>query len=178
MRVEGEIRHSIELAHLMAGEFAEYANQSNGENANEFLPPKSGFIEEFDRRVTDADLRSATRSRFVSTHYADAVVAGVQALNQCVRSRTGRSDDGDSLMTNVFSPKEPLLRINKGVSKNDESAQRGHMFLCQGVVGAWRNPRAHSLVDDDPYRALMMLETLNDLIVTTKAATRTRKRRK
>ena len=80
-------------------------------------------------------------------------------------------------MTLVFSPNDPLLRINQGRSKNDQSEQRGHMFLCQGVVGAWRNPRAHAVIDDSPARALMMLETLNDLISTTKTATRTRTRR-
>ena len=77
-------------------------------------------------------------------------------------------------MTSMFSPNAPVLRINPGQSQNDESEQRGHMFLCQGVVAAWRNPRAHALIDDSRARALMMLETLDDLITTTKAATRTR----
>ena len=80
-------------------------------------------------------------------------------------------------MTAVFAPNAPLLRINSMRSKNDESEQRGHMFLCQGVVAAWRNPRAHTLIDDSPTRALMMLEVLDDLISTTKQATRTRRRR-
>ncbi len=80
-------------------------------------------------------------------------------------------------MTVAFSPNAPLLRINRGRSQTDESEQRGHMLLCQGVVAAWRNPRAHELVDDSPARALMMLELLNDLMTTTKAAVRTRKRR-
>lgn len=79
-------------------------------------------------------------------------------------------------MTRAFSSTRPLLRINRGRSKNDESEQRGHMFLCQGVIAAWRNPRAHALCDDSPARTLMMLEALNDLIGTTKAATRTRQR--
>jgi uncharacterized protein (TIGR02391 family) len=113
----------------------------------------------------------------VSTHYADAVEAGVKALNECVRMRTGRTEDGDSLMTAAFSPNAPLLRVNAGRTKSDESEQRGYMHLCQGVVGAWRNPRAHSLIDDEPARALMMLETIDALIATTKAATRTRRRK-
>ena len=133
---------------------------------------------EYDRRITDVELRSATRSRFLTEHYADAVEAAVKALCECVRSRTGRTEGGDALMTLAFSPNAPLLRINPGRSKSDESEQRGHMFLCQGVVGAWRNPRAHALLDDSPVRALMMLETIADLLATTKVATRTRRRRK
>jgi uncharacterized protein (TIGR02391 family) len=77
-------------------------------------------------------------------------------------------------MTVAFSPSKPLLRINKLKSKADESAQRGHMQLCQGVVAAWRNPRAHALTDDDPARCVMMLETIGDLIETIKQAVRTR----
>lgn len=135
------------------------------------------WVAEFDRRVVDPDLRAATRTRFVTGHYADAVEAAVKALNECVRSRSGRSEDGDSLMTKAFSPNAPLLRLNRLRTKSDESEQRGHMLLCQGVVAAWRNPRAHSLVDDHPSRALMMIESIGDLIATTKSATRTRMRK-
>lgn len=139
--------------------------------------PDAELLAEYDRRVLDPDLRVATLSRFVSKHYADAVEAGVKTLNEVIRKRTGRTEDGDELMAKVFNPNGALLRINKLRSKSDQSAQRGHMLLCQGVIGAWRNPRAHTLTDDSPARALMMLELIDDLLRTTKAATRTRKRR-
>lgn len=172
---------AVEIARRLASNLAEYARPSAEEEpieASELLSPSDALLAEYDRRVVDEDLRAATRSRFVSTHYADAVESGVKALNECVRSRTGRTEDGDALMTVVFSPKAPLLRLNAGRSKSDESEQRGHMHLCQGVVGAWRNPRAHSLMDDDPERALMMLEMIDALLAVTKTATRTRKPRK
>ena len=50
------------------------------------------------------------------------------------------------------------------------------MQLCQGVIAAWRNPRAHSILDDEPGRALVMLATIDELMAVTRAATRTRKR--
>lgn len=171
---------ATDLARLLASESVDLrtarTDSSSAPPSPEPGEPKDPLAE-FDRRVTDQDLRVATRSRFVSEHYADAVEAGVKALCECIRNRSGRTDDGDSLVTFAFSPKAPLLRINKGRSRNDESEQRGHMFLCQGVIGAWRNPRAHALIDDSPERALMMLETIGDLIATTKSATRTRQRR-
>lgn len=179
-----ELRRIAEIARGMHGEVAEYsalAGQASVASVGEVLPKDLSLdpiLAEFDRRISDLDLRAAARSRFVSGHYADAVEAGVKALSECVRSRTGRVDDGDSLMSNVFSPNAPLLRINRGKSKSDESAQRGHMHLCLGVVGAWRNPRAHELIDDSPERTLMMLEAINELILVTKAATRTRRRGK
>lgn len=173
----------VNIGRRIASELAEYsadpqrdANKSSQEQPP--LSPEDDLILAYDSRIHDQDLRIATRSRFISTHYADAVEAGVKALNECIRARTNRTEDGDGLMTLVFSPSSPILRINKGRSKSDESEQRGYMQLCQGVIGAWRNPRAHTLINDSPRRALMMLETINDLIEVTKAATRTRRRAK
>ena len=172
-------RGPASLARNLAAEFSGYRRSAVASEAASETGDKDklDLAAEFDRRVSDPDLRSATESRFLTGHYADAVESGVKALCECIRSLTGRIEDGDELMTLVFSPNSPLLRINPGRSRNDKSDQRGHMFLCQGVVGAWRNPRAHALIDDSPVSALMMFETLNDLIATTKAATRTRKRR-
>lgn len=167
------------LARKLADEFSDYGRPATHdavvvETGDE---DKLDLAAEFDRRVIDPDLRLATETRFLTAHYADAVESGVKALCECIRSQTGRTEDGDELMTAVFSANAPLLRINRLRSKTDKSEQRGHMWLCQGVVAAWRNPRAHRLIDDSPIRALMMLEVLNDLISTTKAAIRPRQRR-
>lgn len=175
---------SIYLAAKLDAEFAELANQTADSSpiddraAPELMALEDSALAAFDARILDVDLRTASRSRFFSKHYSDAVEAGVKALNQCLRTRTGRSEDGDGLMTIVFSPNNPLLRLNRLKSKADESAQRGHMLLCQGVVAAWRNPRAHNDVDDEPEKALMMLELVNELITVSKSAVRTRQRRK
>jgi len=139
--------------------------------------PQGDLEATYDATILDADLRSATRSRFVSEHHADAIESGVKALNELVRARTGRTEDGDELMTVVFSPNSPLLRVAADSSKSSQSVQRGHMQLCQGVVAAWRNPRAHENLSDDPARALVMLSTVQELMAVTRQATRTRKRR-
>lgn len=166
------------LAGKLAGELSDYRRPATREVAAQAGDEdKPDLVAAFDRRVVDSDLRSATRTRFLTEHYSDAVESGVKALCECIRSRTGSTEDGDALMTLAFSPNRPLLRINRGRSESDKSEQRGHMFLCQGVIGAWRNPRAHRLIDDSPSRALMMLEILDDLMITTKNATRTRQRR-
>lgn len=166
------------LARELAGELSDFRRPATTDQvaAETVDRVELTLSAEFDRRVADPDLRAATQTRFRTEHYADAVESGVKALCECIRSRTGSTEDGDALMRVAFSPERPLLRVNRGRSKSEKSEQRGHMFLCQGVVAAWRNPRAHALRDDRPVRALMMLETLDDLITTTKAATPTRQR--
>ncbi len=51
--------------------------------------PGDELLADYDRRIQNPELRAATRSRFPSRHYADAVEAGVQALNERIRARTG-----------------------------------------------------------------------------------------
>lgn len=173
---------TVGAAMRVASELAEYSlpessrTELETQELENILDPDASMLTQYDHRITDAALRTATRSRFVSEHYADAVEAGVKALNECVRQRSGRVEDGDALMTVAFSPNKPILRLGSGKSKSDESVQRGHMQLCQGVVSAWRNPRAHSILNDDPGKALMMLETINELMIVTLSATRTRNR--
>ena len=169
-------RETHEIAHRLAADLAEFSSTAQAVSSDVVLDPDDDLIGIYDGRLLDEDLREATRSRFVSLHYADAVESGVKCLNEVVRARSGCIEDGDGLMTKVFSVHSPILRINRLRNQSEISEQRGHMQLCQGVVAAWRNPRAHSLLDDEPMRAIMMLETIQDLIVVTKAATRTRKR--
>lgn len=152
------------------------ASPAGAAEAEDHPSPADVLLAEYDRRIRNSELRAATRTRFQTGHYADAVETGVKVLNERIRARTGRTEDGDGLMTLVFSTAKPLLKINKLKSKSDETAQRGHMQLCQGVVAAWRNPRAHSLTDDDPLRCLMMLEMIGDLVETVIQAVRVRHR--
>lgn len=170
------------MGRAIAGElssFARSAQASVGASARpaEQVEPDSAVLD-YDRRIIDPALRSATRSRFVTEHYADAIEAGVKALNECVRERSGSSEDGDALMTSVFSEKRPKLRLNRLRTDSDRSEQRGHMMMCQAVVAAWRNPRAHSSqFEDTPENALMMLEHIQHLMAVTRSATRTRARK-
>ncbi|WP_158645443.1 TIGR02391 family protein [Stackebrandtia albiflava] len=136
------------------------------------------WITDYDRRITIGSLRAVTRSRFITAHFADSVEAGVKALNECVRAKSGSVEDGDALMTSVFSERNPKLRINSLRTQSEKSEQRGHMMMCQGVIAAWRNPRAHnSWVVDIPETALMMLETVQHLMQVTMLATRARRKR-
>lgn len=176
------LQRAVSLANLLASEFAEYAiGQTSANDVENLAPlhPQDDWLGEYDKRVVDEELRVATRTRFVTKHYSDAVESGIKALNECVRVKAGSTLDGDALMTEVFSPNSPKVRVPKSlVSKNEQSEQKGHMMLCQGVVAAWRNPRAHKLMDDDPDATLMMLELVQHLMVTTRGATRTKAKKK
>lgn len=88
-------------------------------------------------------------------HYSNAVEDAVKALNALVRLNSGVDDkDGSSLMESVFSPKNPILKINNLIDQSDIDEQRGFMNLFSGAVSGLRNPRAHKLIKDDAEMAL------------------------
>lgn len=162
----------VKAASAIAVDLARAAPSSGG---NYLL---GGYIAVYDQRVTDLELVKATRSRFISGHYSDAVVAAVKVLNESVRQRSGSTADGDRLMTSVFSENKPRLRLNRLRSDSDRSEQRDHMLMCQGVVAAWRNPRAHeSDTEDEPLDVVAMIEHVQSLLAITKNAVKTRTRK-
>ena len=97
----------------------------------------------------------AASNLYKDGHYANAVEDAVKALNALVRMNSGIDDrDGTQLMETVFSPKNPILKINGLVDQSDIDEQKGFMNLFSGAVSGLRNPRAHKIIKDDPEMAL------------------------
>ena len=182
MNDDGVFSQAAGLAKALYSEFAEFAapvTQGDQDDHEPVLAPGDEWLVEYDRRITDDELRTATRKLFVDGHYSNAVEDGIKALNECVRLKSGSVLDGDKLMSDVFRPDAPKLRIpDKLTSDNAKSEQRGQMMLCCGVVAAWRNPRAHKLMDDEPDKTVMMLEVVQHLMEISRAATRTKPKKK
>lgn len=102
-------------------------------------------------------IRDAALDRHRNGHYADAILAGCQALNNLVQTKAAIFDrDGTELMRVVFSANNPQLCFSPFPfgDKTDESEQEGMMHLYEGAMLAMRNPRAHKLVEDNPERAM------------------------
>ncbi len=127
------------------------------------------------RAITDLDLhpevRRASESLFRSGHYSNAIEDACKVLDTLVKMR-GRQYDlsGTELMTTVFSPKNPILKFNEGITESDKSEQQGMMFLYAGVMLAFRNPRAHEIIEDDPEKALEVLSFISFLAKTLDSA--------
>lgn len=133
----------------------------------------AGAKEEFRTLQIHLDIRRAAEQLFADGHYANAVEDACKALDMMVRLRSGRDDlSGTTLMEKVFSAKTPILRYSNLSNETERSEQQGMMHLFVGAVQAVRNPRAHALLDDDPDRALEMIEFLSFLAHSLDRATR------
>jgi uncharacterized protein (TIGR02391 family) len=121
------------------------------------------------------DIAAATTDLFRNAHYANAVEDACKVLELRVKMRSGREDlRGTDLMMKALNPDNPALRFNDLSTDSDRDEQRGMMYLCAGVMAAFRNPRAHGLIPDDPVTALEVISFVSFLAKRIDSATRVR----
>lgn len=112
----------------------------------------------FDERRFHHVIAMACRRSFVDGHLDEAVRRATLSFFAEVRTRTGLTDDGTTLVASVFSPKNPLIRVNHGTDQSAESEREGVHRLAMGMSSAFRNPVAHKLdAVTDELRALEIL---------------------
>lgn len=125
--------------------------------------------------VDDEELRVSTEKLFIDKHYSSAIEEAFKCLNNIVKKKTNSSLDGSDLMHNVFSPKKPLLKLNKLKTDTDKNEQQGYMEITAGVMTGIRNPRAHQHnYKDEIETALELLGLANHLIKKVKKASKIR----
>jgi uncharacterized protein (TIGR02391 family) len=100
-------------------------------------------------------IKEVSQKLFENRHYAQAVEEAfkkvIKEVKIKVKSISGKTYDGDSLMNQAFGcdNKEPIIQFNNLTSEEERDEQRGLMFLYKGIVGI-RNRKAHDnvLLDD------------------------------
>lgn len=85
---------------------------------------------------------------FRNGHLREAVLNSITAVFDFIRSRSNSKEDGDRLIGQVFSLKEPLLILSDLKSDSGQNDQKGFMQIFNGAYQGIRNPKAHSLVHD------------------------------
>lgn len=113
---------------------------------------------------------------FLSGNYAEAVEAGCKEINAELKRIYGIDKvgnlDGDSLITKMLSPNNPILKITKGNSVSDKNIQKGYMMMLQGMWVAIRDPKAHENIIIEKEDAIEKLCFLSMLLRKIKKATK------
>jgi uncharacterized protein (TIGR02391 family) len=108
--------------------------------------------------------------RFRNRQYADAVQAALKVVAHAVRTRSGLSEDGSSLMQHAFSEKNPRLRFQDENPHIQKDMQVGYMQIFAGTMTGIRNPKAHALIDVDRRRCIHFLFLASLLVYKTDEA--------
>ena len=147
----------------------ELFNEKLAESASPLTAP-SRALESLQLHPQIAD---ASIELFKGGHYANAIEDACKVLDLLVKMKSKRTDpSGTELMQLVFSPKAPLLKFNEQQNDSEKSEQQGMMYLYSGAMLAFRNPRAHGLLSDDPVVAIEIIGFVNFLAKTLDRAKR------
>lgn len=60
-------------------------------------------------------------------------------------------------MKKTFSPNNPLIKLNAGISASEQNEQLGYMEIFSGAMTGIRNPRAHDSDWEDSEERAMQL---------------------
>lgn len=94
-------------------------------------------------RGVHPDVLKFCRAELLADNYFHAVQEAVKSVAEKMRTRTGLSDDGATLVDRALSGDLPLLAINPRNTASERSEQSGFANLVRGTFGMFRNPTAH-----------------------------------
>ena len=83
------------------------------------------------------------REELVADDYFHAVLEAVKSIADKIRTRTGLTDDGNTLIDRALGGELPMLAINPLKTESEKSEQKGFANLLRGTFGMFRNTTAH-----------------------------------
>jgi uncharacterized protein (TIGR02391 family) len=105
---------------------------------------------------------SSSLAQYGNGHLRDAVLNGVIAIFDMIRSRTGLQLDGKDLVGQAFGLDKGQLIFTEIETETGKNDQKGFLQIFDGVYTGVRNVKAHSLNHDlDERKAAQYLVTLS-----------------
>ena len=106
-------------------------------------------------------IKALAKPRFEAGFFGDAVESSYKEVNDTVkrlyREETQLEADGAGLMTTVFSPANPIIRLTSLETETDKNIQQGYMQIFAGAMTGIRNPKAHGNLNPDSRKTLHLI---------------------
>lgn len=113
----------------------------------------------YDWQNIHVTIKNVAKSRFETSHFADAVEASFKEINDIVKRAylglTNKEVDGVKLMRLVFTSSannnfEPIFKLADNTTETGRNIQQGYMDIFGGAMAGIRNPKAHANMDVHP----------------------------
>jgi uncharacterized protein (TIGR02391 family) len=96
------------------------------------------------KRNLHPELLRFCRSELVADNYFHAVLEASKSIAETIRTITGLTSDGATLIDEALGGDNPRIKINKFITDTEQSEQRGFVNLTKGLFGTFRNPASHA----------------------------------
>lgn len=122
------------------------------------------------------NLKSRVEKYYQNEQFGDAASQGVMIYCELIRALTGKTEDGNDLVNNVFGSKPyinlPTIQLNDLSTDSKKNIQEGQAQLSRGVVTGFRNPILHAPIDTNVPAVFSELDCLNVLSLVSYLVTR------
>lgn len=114
-------------------------------------------------------IKRVSKALFDGGHFANAAEDAFIEINDRVKKLYAivkpnmPIPDGDSAMTTVFTPNNPLILFDDINTDTGKNVQKGYMQMFAGAISALRNPKAHANIkieEDEARRRLIYASML------------------
>ncbi|MCX7095148.1 MAG: TIGR02391 family protein [Methylobacter sp.] len=120
-------------------------------------------LAEFMGQVFHPEIIKHCKTLYLQSHYFHAVFEACKVYNKQVQLKAQSQKDGQSLMLEVWSADNGVLKITPCQTETDKNTQNGVKFLSAGLMQAIRNPTAHEPAIDWPVSKQDCLDLLGFL---------------
>jgi uncharacterized protein (TIGR02391 family) len=166
--LRGLLNEALVFAEMAVSETGELMNVDRATTINEAKLRADELRADMIRRHVHQDVLRFCSEELVANNYFHAVLEAVKSLLDKLRTLSGLSGDGVSLIDQALSGDAPRVRINPMTTDSEKSEQRGFANLLRGLVGMFRNTTAHEARINWP----MSKEDAEDLLSTVSLAHR------
>lgn len=107
--------------------------------------------------IVDSVLWDSVESNMKSGKYTNAIIDAMLFLSNVLREKSDLDDDGAKLINNIFSKKDPKIKITKLETETEQSMQEGTANILRGLYQLIRNPRHHDTIEDNEKNAIEII---------------------
>jgi uncharacterized protein (TIGR02391 family) len=141
--LRARLNQSLAFAGLVVTESGALEKADRVETLSEARRRASELRADLTSRGVHPDVLKFCRDELVSDDYFHAVLEAVKSVADKLRTRTGLTDDGATLVDRALGGSPPMLAINPLKTESQKGEQRGFANLVRGTFGMFRNPTAH-----------------------------------
>lgn len=142
--MRANLNRSLAFAGLQVEENGELASAERASTLPEAIRRANELRTDLAARGVHPDVLAFCRAELVADNYFHAVLEATKSIAAKLRTKTGLTDDGATLVDRALAGNPPMLAINPLADESQQSEQRGFANLVRGVFGMFRNTTAHA----------------------------------
>jgi uncharacterized protein (TIGR02391 family) len=142
-RARDELNQTLSLVGLKVREDGAVARAARATTGSEALTRTSQLRTLLEGRGAHAQVLVYCRPELLRSDFYEAVFEAVKGMGSRVRGMTQLDADGYALIESTMAGKDPILKINRGMTVTERNEQLGIANLAKGLFSAFRNPAAH-----------------------------------